>query len=407
MKFNNNDENTKEITHLLEEAQTISESFKRVAEITGENFNIFKILKVERREVRTHSAFIAELLNTKGTHSLGDLFLNQFINQQLEKFEDTKDQNPSFYNRIKHFVIPESEAKAEHYIGSISEDVTEGGRIDIILKDKNLKNFIIIENKIDAQDQSGQLVRYKNAYKESPIFYLTLKKGDKPNDDSKGKLKEGEDFICISYEIDILDWLNACLEKAHSRPIIRESLNQYIYLLRNITNQNSNIKMSEKIAQKVLETPSKFESYVNLYYSFEEIRRTILNENVFNLLEEIAKENELELSIKKEEEFRNFSGQYVGFYYKNDILKKLNLSLHFWFESPLGLKNFTFGFAYIDIDCKVNPQYEKIKEDFKNSFNGKTKYTNSRLCEISYEDYQNWHDMGTLHNIRFGNFKKI
>ncbi len=38
----------------------------------GELFNIFNVLDLRTNEVRTHSAFIAELLNPDGNHGLGD-----------------------------------------------------------------------------------------------------------------------------------------------------------------------------------------------------------------------------------------------------------------------------------------------------------------------------------------------
>lgn len=44
----------------------------------GENFNMFKILGLSRNETKLHSAFLAELLNTKGSHGLKDKFLIEF-----------------------------------------------------------------------------------------------------------------------------------------------------------------------------------------------------------------------------------------------------------------------------------------------------------------------------------------
>lgn len=61
-------EKQNEVGQLLNEVQTISESYERVAGATGENFNIFSILQMESDEVATHSRFIAELLNRKGQH---------------------------------------------------------------------------------------------------------------------------------------------------------------------------------------------------------------------------------------------------------------------------------------------------------------------------------------------------
>jgi hypothetical protein len=45
----------------------------------GFHFNIFEILNLSTNEVRTHSAFISELLDQKGRHGQGDLFLRMFL----------------------------------------------------------------------------------------------------------------------------------------------------------------------------------------------------------------------------------------------------------------------------------------------------------------------------------------
>ena len=67
------------IQNLLTQIHVIQKKYDDIAEITGENFNIFKILKLEAHEVKTHSAFLAELLNPMGSHSLKDAFLKLFI----------------------------------------------------------------------------------------------------------------------------------------------------------------------------------------------------------------------------------------------------------------------------------------------------------------------------------------
>ncbi len=67
--------------NLLSQVSSIIQQYEKVAELTGENFNVFKILKVETKEVKTHSAFIAELLNPQGSHGQGDVFLKLFVEQ--------------------------------------------------------------------------------------------------------------------------------------------------------------------------------------------------------------------------------------------------------------------------------------------------------------------------------------
>jgi hypothetical protein len=43
-------------------------NYKELDRISGESFNVFKLLKMETNEVKMHSAFIGDLLNPSGTH---------------------------------------------------------------------------------------------------------------------------------------------------------------------------------------------------------------------------------------------------------------------------------------------------------------------------------------------------
>src|SRR5438270_4636302 len=66
--------------NLLDRVNSLSTHYKKINQLTGENFNVFRILKLESSEVRLHSAFLAELLNPKGSHGLKDIFLKLFLN---------------------------------------------------------------------------------------------------------------------------------------------------------------------------------------------------------------------------------------------------------------------------------------------------------------------------------------
>lgn len=133
-----------------------------------EDFNIFQITRIGEKEVTLHSRFIAELLNPRGTHKMDDVFLVHFmkmINSHLERNHD--------FNQINNF--SGINVYVEKSIGLINEDFTKGGSIDILLRFNN-GNYLIIENKIYAGDQKGQLRRYYNAFLDSPkvMVYLTL-----------------------------------------------------------------------------------------------------------------------------------------------------------------------------------------------------------------------------------------
>ncbi len=219
--------------NLLDQVNGLVKRYKKVSELTGENFNVFRILKLESSEVRMHSAFIAELLNPKGSHGQKDVFLKLFVNAFCFKQQmiDTASCN----------------VEIEKHAGFISANGLEGGRIDILITDESNHNQIIIENKIYAGDQSHQLTRYYNYSNSADILYLTLN-GKEPNDDSIGELKNDIHFKCYSYKHDILNWLEQCRKEAAINPIIRESITQYINLIKYLTNQTINNTMQEELS---------------------------------------------------------------------------------------------------------------------------------------------------------------
>ena len=223
--------NLKELLQQVSEIVLKEKTLQEEKRKRGDNFNVFNILGLQASEVRLHSALIAELLNPIGGHGLGDKFMEAFLdtinNHYKEPFcLDTKSAN----------VI------VEHVIGAISEDGESGGRIDIIIRD-NLGQTIIIENKIYAEDQYRQMSRYNKYAKDElkltekhvKLLYLTLD-GDAPTEISLGKEKFV--FSCISYREDILNWLDKCLALSALYPIVRETIRQYILILKQLTNQD-------------------------------------------------------------------------------------------------------------------------------------------------------------------------
>lgn len=246
------------IKHLLSQVAEIRNKYKKIEELTGEKFNIFSILKLATKEVRTHSAFLCELLNPKGSHGYKDLFLTIFLEQQTVKFQENK----LFLQRFAAFETGNSIASVEDHLGFIDNDGLDGGRIDLIIKDVKNK-AIIIENKIYAVDQPKQLIRYNNAYRDAPIFYLTLS-GTPPSNNSSGELKEGEHFVCISYKTDILIWLEKCRKEAVSHSLIRETLTQYINLIKSLTGQTMNVNEKKEIVGQITSNNNYLESFLQI-----------------------------------------------------------------------------------------------------------------------------------------------
>ena len=209
----------------------------------GENYNLFSILSIERYELK-HSALIANLLDPEGSHGCGDAFLRAFFEIALKGTDyPFKSSSPDSYT--------------EYYTGPIAGDT--GGRIDILVKSSQYG--LIIENKIYAGDQDKQLIRYDNYGKEifgadgCLLVYLTLYGCDASKESTATKSAEEVGYLRLSYAEDILRWLEQCVRLAYDKPLVRESLNQYIRTIKQLTYQDMNQEDIQKIIDLAVDHP--------------------------------------------------------------------------------------------------------------------------------------------------------
>ena len=194
---------------LGQSADLVSDANARLT-ASGELFNLFSITRIERDEVNTHSAMIAELLNPRGRHGQGECFLKLFLSTM--GFEHQ---------------CPIAEAKV------YKEQAFAGyGRVDIVIRLRD--HLILIENKIDALDGKEQLWRYGEVGKASGkswhLWYLT-KKGTSALETSHC----GVPYRRMSYQEHILDWLEQCINASSQTPALVHALIQYKNLVQKIT----------------------------------------------------------------------------------------------------------------------------------------------------------------------------
>ena len=228
-------DNTNKISNILQQIQLLKGKYDELAAVTGEHFNVFSILGVEADEVRTHSAFLADLLNPQGSHRQGTAFLKLFLEKALEY------SGPDEYENFQ----------------VTKEASTEQGRIDILLEKNDA--CIVIENKIYAGDQRDQVEKYYRYAKDKgfseeqiKLIYLTLD-GSLPSKGSLGKLPE-ERVKCLSYSADIINWLEECMKLQEVQRIspIRETVFQYRDLLKRLTGQSTNRRYSMELTEVLI-----------------------------------------------------------------------------------------------------------------------------------------------------------
>ena len=289
------------VKNLLNQVSIISKKNAEILDATGGRFNMFQICGVNHYE-NTHSAIIAEFLNPNGTHGLKSKLLECFIESLGEFFT------------VKIFNHEKSRVRTEHS--------TEQGRIDILLED-NQNKAIIIENKIYANDQPEQLKRYnryaqnyKNGYQ---ILYLTLF-GDNASEQSA----QGVSYLSISYKESIINWLEKCVAIASRYPIVRETIIQYINHLKQLTNQDMDVKNKEEITE-VLSRIENLRASKVIFQNYNATYNYIVGKYFNPKMEEFAKLNGLEYHFEESEEF------YVRFNFKNPNWKD-NCWIRFTFE---------------------------------------------------------------------------
>ncbi|KAA9340134.1 PDDEXK-like family protein [Adhaeribacter soli] len=256
--------NAEKLGYLLGHTKTIIDHQWELKKARGETFNVFSVLSMERCENKSHSAFLAELLNPKGSHLKGSIFLRHFLKVLKDKTIDYKT----------------AQVKAEHYIGPRDDKAKTGGRIDIYIWDKK-GSCITIENKIDAGDQNVQVERYCNFRKDrNKVYYLTLKGGD-PSSDSKGDLQSGTDFYILSYRDQIQDWLERCIKEAFDQPILRESIKQYKLLIQKLTStmdKKHQQNLNELMLKHIRESSYIAENFAKVSAAIKEhVRQSVLN----------------------------------------------------------------------------------------------------------------------------------
>jgi hypothetical protein len=201
---------------------------------TGEKYNLFKVARINDDEVKICSV-IADLLNPKGLHYKGDIYLKLFKESVLKNTE------AEVYQELD---TKQAVVGTEHF-------TDKGKRIDIVI----ISNiFIPIEAKINAGDLDNQISHYWDYSKtingkDIPVLYLT-KYGSKPGENSVTNI---EKYKRISFSESILSWLEACLKCSETikTPPVRENIIQLIATIKSFCGIMEDANMEKEIFELI------------------------------------------------------------------------------------------------------------------------------------------------------------
>ena len=290
--------------------------------------NIFEILKISKTEIR-HSNFLSWLLNPRGSHGLGEVFIKRFIR---EIFSSDK-------------VADIDQIEVSKLDLSKVEIRREWKNIDILIIFDDI--VICIENKVYSKEHSNQLKRYKEIInnefsdRRQSFVYLT------PYGDSSEE--ETESYVSLSYYY-IVEILDRIIEIYDESIIVsvKQYIKDYLTILRR-----------EIMGEDALSQLSK-----RIYYNHQEII-DFINENkpdaldeVNNILKKIINNKNIVFikSTKSQLLFTTSKIQEITYYNKS---KRHALEESFVFELKLNPESERISFK--TVICPTDPEYDNTK----------------------------------------------
>jgi hypothetical protein len=193
------------------------------------------------------------------------------------------------------------------------------------------------------------------------LLYLTLKEDD-PNPKSTKGLEKDKDYFCISYRDHILKWLEECRKEAVNSSFLRETISQYILLIKQLTGQVRSKQMSNEIVKAITKSEENFKAYWDIIeLNRQEVIEHVFKDRVLPDLEKIAKAHGLEFSDCSDE-FKILAEGY-GFIFKKSEWEEIEINFYF-FKNLSGLVYFIYN----------------REKNFKEAFQSKR----------SMEKYRNW-----------------
>lgn len=371
--MSNESSNIQSLLNLVEEINKRYVSVRKAKEENGSSYNIFDVLGLTNDEVGLHSTFLASLLSVD-KHGAGRKFLDAFLRMPA-------------LNLPEGFLdINKVSVQREMYIGPVTDST--GGRIDLFISDGI--NCIIIENKIYAADQRHQLLRYRNFKPNGKLVYLSLYPGTMPSKDSLGGILP-ESVTCISYEKDIQQWLNECVQIAANLPYIRETINQYIKTIKQLTGTDMETN------SEIIDILSKEEN-LSAAFAVRDNLNGAINKVINSFLSDLKsgiKESGLPFVCVTEE--KDWFQSYVGFVFKNPEWKNICLATEF---ENVGLRNMAIGFLkHEDVeDIQKLEDVAKLAQGL-----GYTKHTKAWFWGYPSEaKYYNWNNAESLKMLKDG-----
>lgn len=262
------------LKQIIDSVKLISDETIERRKKSGSEFNIFKILNLENKEVPI-VRFLLELLNPNGCHYQGDYFLKSFIRNALSIDEEKIGDD----ELIK--------AKVRREVSTI-----DNKRIDLTIETKS--TYIGIEIKVYSHEHDHQLQFYSKeltrSSKHSYLYYLT------PFGEESEELDKNK-YESMSFKDDIIPWLIEAKNRLDDTLIrLKLNLDQYICVLKNICGIETE-ETTMKVKDYILESEDNVKCVKTLINALPKAQTQIML-NFFNGLKDELIDHSIEFDKK-------------------------------------------------------------------------------------------------------------
>jgi hypothetical protein len=237
--------------------EALNEAKKRFSAQLAPEFRLFDYLRTDEMGL---SWCIASLLDPKGKHGQGGVYLDAFLSNYGPLLAWAKDANGCQ-------VVTEKQANGMR-------------RIDIYLEFSN--GIIGIENKPWAGDQVNQLTDYASYLKKvagNRKWFLIYLSNSDPSENSitekeRKKLEMDGTYYRCDYS-NLVDWLQACACKSKA-PVVRMFIEELSKFIR--SDVNGELDMSEKMEVcKIILKPGNISPAFRIFKAMSEVKNELLS----------------------------------------------------------------------------------------------------------------------------------
>ena len=274
-------------------------------------YNIFSVLNVSDKEV-IMCRMLADLLNPRGQHEQGDIFLRSFLEEIVEIKGDVElDEYMSGVFVKKEYSIQHEDNPLDK-ADTVEDSKIDNGRIDIVIYNRN--HFLPIEVKIKHEERKNQCWDYYQYIadtmldKQPKIIYLT-KDASKP--DHYGKM--GKNCICVSWGKEILAWLDGCLDIFHhdGKAQVKNMIKNYMDAISCFTDERGK-EMREECKDIIMGDIDNIRACVKITKSFGLVQDDIIKKMFMAFEQEFKRRYGWEKDSQEPNDWKNIKKEFFG-----------------------------------------------------------------------------------------------